>query len=172
MVANRQSRPRPRSLTADADDDARALHEAAIRLLTRREHAAAELAAKLEQRGFERAAAEEQVAELARAGLQSDQRFAEGYVAERMERGDGPVKIRGGLEARGLAREAVDTALEGLEVDWIERAREVARQRFGEEAPTSWRERARRARFLEQRGFPADVVRRVTQFDETAAGDN
>lgn len=128
--------------------------------------------AKLEQRGFERNDAAEEVARLARAGLQSDQRFAEGFAAERLERGDGPVKIRGGLESRGVARDAVESALESLDVDWTARGREVARQRFGEAAPASWRERARRARFLEQRGFPAAVVRAVTQFDETAADDD
>lgn len=92
-------------------------------------------------------------------------------MEERVERGDGPLKIRAALGERGIAAAVIDPALEAFAEQWQERAEAAARHRFGAAAPASWNERARRARFLQQRGFPAEVVRRVTAFDETAAGD-
>ncbi|MDZ7750001.1 MAG: RecX family transcriptional regulator [Halofilum sp. (in: g-proteobacteria)] len=65
----------------------------------------------------------------------------------------------------------MDAALAAFGDDWDQRASAAARRRFGTTPPGDWDERARRARFLQQRGFPADVVRRVTAFDDTAADD-
>ncbi|MEF8833665.1 MAG: RecX family transcriptional regulator [Halofilum sp. (in: g-proteobacteria)] len=65
-----------------------------MRLLARREHAAAELAAKLEQRGYARAAIDAEIEQLAAEGLQSDERFAMLFVEQRVARGDGPLKLR------------------------------------------------------------------------------
>lgn len=87
------------------------------------------------------------------------------FVTQRVERGDGPVKIRAALEERGVDADRISLVLEGRAGEWMERASAAARKRFGPDAPTSWNERAKRARFLQQRGFPADIVRRVTDFD-------
>ena len=158
------SRRRLRSLTAE--DDADGLHDTALRLLARREHAARELAAKLERRGYPRAAVTAELERLAEAGLQSESRFTEQFVEQRVGRGDGPLKIRAALHERGVDGARIDAALEPYEDDWTVRAAEAAERRFGRKAPGTRNERARRARFLQQRGFSADVVRRVTEYGE------
>lgn len=107
-----------------------------------------------------------EIERLAAAGLQSDQRFAESYVSTRVERGDGPLKLRAALRERGIDADLIDTTLAPLEDEWLDRARQQCERRFGESAADSWPERARRARFLQRRGYPADIVRRVTRFDE------
>jgi len=142
-----------------------------VRLLSRREHAAHELLGKLAQRGFRRDDAEQEIDRLAAAGLQSDTRFAEQFTWQRVERGDGPLKIRAALGERGVSEDLIEQVLEPYEPEWVERAEAVARRRFGATAPASWSERARRARFLQQRGFPVVTVRRVTAFDETDGGE-
>ena len=139
-----------------------------MRLLARREHAAGELASKLVRRGFERAAADAEIARLAREGLQSDERFAELFVEQRAARGDGPLKIRAALDERGVASERSDAALAPYDDEWSSRAREALQGRFGGEAPASRRERARRARFLQSRGFPGSIVARVTGEEQGA----
>lgn len=134
-------------------------------MLTRREHAAAELAGKLRERGFAADEVDAEIERLAAAGLQSDERFAESYVNSRLERGDGPLRLRAGLRERGIDDILIERMLEPLSDGWEQRAREVATRRFGAGAPADWKERAKRARFLQGRGFPADIVRRVTDFD-------
>ncbi|HSG66121.1 MAG TPA: regulatory protein RecX [Gammaproteobacteria bacterium] len=136
-----------------------------MRLLARREHAAYELAAKLEQRGFERGAAEAEIQRLGDEGLQSDERFAELFVEQRVGRGDGPLKIRASLAERGVASSLVDASLAPYEQEWTALARDALERRFGARGASTRAERAKRMRFLQQRGFPADAVWRVTDED-------
>lgn len=63
-----------------------------------------------------------------------------------------------------MSSEHIEAALAPYSQEWIERAINAAAQRFGSVAAESARERARRARFLDQRGFPADVIQRVTRY--------
>ena len=107
-----------------------------------------------------------EIERLAAAGLQSDHRFAESYVSTRVERGDGPLRLRAALQERGVDAALIDAALAPYAEEWSDRARRLAERRVGRDAPGSWPERARRARYLQGRGYPGDIVRRVTDFDE------
>ncbi len=142
------------------------MHEAAVRLLARREHSASELAAKLRQRGFAEELVDEEIAGLAAAGLQADGRFAEQFVDERVRRGDGPNKIRSALAERGVADELIRAALAPFAEEWPERARAALAKRFGEKRAFDRREQTRRARFLQTRGFPAEITRSVVMGDD------
>ncbi len=139
----------------NSEPDARA---AALRLLTRREHAAGELLRKLEQRGIEREEAREVIAELSQAGWQSDARYASEYAHAHAARGDGPLKIRAALQAQGVAQAQIEEALAGLEIDWLERACQVRTRHFGPELPSAPAELARQVRFLQNRGFPSSMA--------------
>jgi regulatory protein len=127
-----------------------------VRLLARREHAAGELAAKLEQRGYGRAAIDAEIERLAAEGLQSDERFATLFVEQRVARGDGPVKLRSALGERGVDVGTIDSALTPFEDEW---------HALGVSAPATRNELSKRMRFLQGRGFPAGIVRRVTDYD-------
>ena len=145
------------------DDDARAT---ALRLLARREHSAVELAGKLRARGFEEPAVERCIAELAGERLLSDERFVESFVRSRIDRGQGPYRIRAELQERGVAAEAIDAGLEQAEVEWAALAAEQRRRRFGAERPSEFKERARQARFLQYRGFSAEQIRAALESDD------
>jgi regulatory protein len=101
------------------------------------------------------------LAGLAARGLQSDARYAEQYVAMRAARGYGPVRIRIELRERGVEEGLIDEWLDERDPAWRGRLRAVAQKRFGEGAPADFKDRARRARFLEHRGFGADLIRRA-----------
>lgn len=163
--------PRPFGLRDDdappGEDDAPDAREIALRLLTRREHGAGELRRKLEQRGVDRAGAREAIVELAEQGWQSDERFAGQFAADHAARGDGPLKIRAALQARGVKDGAVAQALEALEVDWLGQARHVRRKRFGDELPATADAQARQIRFLMTRGFSASVARTAVRSNDS-----
>ena len=150
-----------------ADDGRRAAREAAIRLLARREHARIELQRKLTGRGHSPELAESVIADLAAAGLQSDERFAEVFVRSAVDRGHGPLKIIAGLRERGVDGDAV---LAGLGDDeWRDRASMAVDKRFGQEAPRDRADWAKRARFLASRGFPSGIAYEVLgRLDEFA----
>lgn len=122
-------------------------------LLARREHSLAELRRKLSRRFPDAEGVERALERLSRQGLQSDRRFAESFVRQRIERGQGPLRIAAEARQRGLSDDDLSEAMEGLQPDWPLLAQRVARGKFGDSAPATPQERARRIRFLQYRGF-------------------
>jgi regulatory protein len=138
----------------------------AMDLLARREHSRQELLTKLLTKGCTK-----EVAELALDGLEQDQllsedRFIESLVQTRRNQGHGPVRIRRDLRERGIADSSIDPWLDERAEDWLEILAKVRRQKFGDELPGDFSERARQARFLQSRGFTAEQIRRVLNDDE------
>lgn len=144
-----------------ADERRTAVRDAAVRLLARREHSRLELARKLASRGHADDLIEETVADLARAGLQSDDRFAQAFVRSALERGHGPLKIRAGLTQRGVDGDTASAYFELDADEWSERAATALRKRFGSAPVDDRADWARRARFLAGRGFPSDVAAKI-----------
>jgi len=88
--------------------------------------------------------------------LQSDVRFAASYARQRIGRGYGPLRLREELRQRGVSDADVAIALEEMAVDWCTVAAEVMRKRFGTEHARDLKEKGKRARFMQHRGFSAD----------------
>jgi regulatory protein len=145
-----------RSSTTPGPADVR---RAAMDLLARREHTRKELARKLSKK-FRAVPeiVEEELDKLKAEDLQSDARLAEVFIRSRVSRGQGPVKIKMELKGKGVDDETLGLAFETCEVDWFALVAQVARKRFGESAPSDVKERARRGRFLQQRGFNFDHI--------------
>jgi len=130
----------------------------AMDFLARREYGQTELIKKLAGKGFERDAAEQAVSQLTSDGLQSDQRFADSFVQSRINQGKGPVRIRLDLGQRGISDSTTEIALEEAEADWFALAREQRVKKFGEDAPSNFKDKARQMRFLQYRGFEQDHI--------------
>ncbi len=125
-----------------------------------------ELSRKLRQRGHESADIDEVLQRLAEQGLQSEQRFAEHYVAERRAKGHGPLRIRAELQERGIDDRLCDIYLNIEESDWREQLLSVHNKKFGGAPPKDRADMARRARFLQYRGFTAAQVSRILNLDD------
>jgi regulatory protein len=89
----------------------------------------------------------------------SEDRFVESRVHARVAR-YGNLRIKQELAQHGVTPDAA--TLQQLRDSELGRAREVWQRKFGR-APADAQERARQMRFLAQRGFSAEVVRRVVQ---------
>ena len=132
---------------------------AAMNLLARREHSVRELRNKLKRRFSDEVVIDEQISRLTLERLQSDARFAESYARQRADKGYGPVRLREELRERGVTEAEVDVALEELKVDWRVLATRVMQKKFGLDAPVDIKEKARRARFMQYRGFAVEHYR-------------
>lgn len=144
----------------DAEIEANArvmLRRSALNLLAQREQTALELKQKLGRRFPEYAPLLDGVIErLQEQGLQNDSRMAEAYVRYRVQRGQGPMKIRSEMIQKGLTGSDIDTAFRRQAPDWIALATAALQKRFGavdESERLDRKERAKRSRFLQQRGF-------------------
>ena len=129
---------------------------AAMNFLARREHTLRELQQKLKKRFPSEDLVAVELQRLAQENLQSDARFAQSFVRERANRGYGLIRVRQEMIDRGLAAAEINGALECVEIDWSAVAQEVYRKKFGELAATDLKEKARRVRFMEYRGFDRD----------------
>src|SRR5690606_19883156 len=96
----------------------KALHTA-LRLLQRRDHGAAELLMKLQQKGASILEAEEALLECQRLGYQSDARFAEAFCRARVNQGYGPLRIKQELQAKQIDLTLIEEALATEEEQWL-----------------------------------------------------
>ncbi|WP_428603733.1 regulatory protein RecX [Sedimenticola sp.] len=135
------------------------LEQAAIRLLTIREHSRVELRRKLQSRCDEPTLLEQVLDGLELRGYQSDARFVEQYVTGRKQKGFGPVRIRQELQERGVASTLIDPQTDPRDSEWQVLLQACCRRKFGDTLPADFKERAKRARFLEYRGFPSELIR-------------
>lgn len=122
-------------------------------LLARREYSRRELLERMHKRFPEHDVEDFSLVidALAEEGLQSDQRFAESYVRLRVSRGHGPMKIAHELLQRGVDDAGSSPLL--AEYNWLQLAADALTKKFGHTSPTDLSEKARMARFLNQRGF-------------------
>ena len=141
----------------------------ALRFLARREHSRAELARKLAPHSQDPAELERVLDDLAQRGWLSDARFAEQYVHSKRGR-YGPARLRQALLARGVGREAVEAAVRDARGGEMAAAQSVWSAKFGT-PPPSHVERARQVRFLQSRGFSAEIALRVVRGGGAADGE-
>lgn len=150
--------PGPGAL-ADAPDSPAELKARALRLLARREHSRAELARKLRPRAESAEALERLLDELVARRQLSDERYAEERT-HWLSRKYGAARIRRDLLSKGVSAEAAARLSGASGEDDLARARAILARKYRVPA-TSREERAKRARFLQARGFSFDVIRRL-----------
>jgi regulatory protein len=97
--------------------------------------------------------------QLQQQGLQSDERFTESFIESRFNKGQGPIRIRRDLEERGIPGVLIDRYMEIYEGEWRDLLVQVHHAKFGSERAGEGKELAKRARFLEYRGFPGEMIR-------------
>ena len=126
-------------------------------MLARREHSREELARKLSPHAESPEALETVLDFLVSKKLLSNERFAE-VRANWLARKYGAAKIRDDLRSRGIPEELAARAAPAA--DEVEKAKAILARKYRLPATTR-EERARRARFLQGRGFSGDLIRRL-----------
>ena len=137
----------------------------AVKLLGTREHSRRELARKLLARGYGAEAVDSVLDELEQDGLLSEARLAESYVAERLQKGFGPVRIRCELQEKGLSDAQIEPHLNLDDEQFLALMALVHDRRFGAGSRSDRQTLAKRARFLEYRGFPSHLIARFMKRD-------
>ena len=131
-------------------------YDRGLDLLARRAHFAAELAAKLGQRGYSEQDVESAIERLAAAGHLDEGETARMLVRSLKRRGYGRRRLELDLRRRGADAAAASAALETVDdEDELERAAAVA-ARWRSSRPS--RDAAALARHLERRGFAPRTI--------------
>jgi regulatory protein len=137
------------------------IRNCALNYLARREHTKLELQRKLATKGFAADDIAEAINKLESQGLQSNERFVESYVAMRCKRGFGPIRITKELSERGVYQELIDQFLLEYKSSWPKLAKEAHRKKFGEKIPNELHEQAKQMRYLYQKGFDSELIRKI-----------
>lgn len=135
--------------------------QAALRLLTRRDHSQQELAQKLHIKGHASEDITQVIDHLLQAGLLNDARFAENYIHQRRRKGYGPKRIYLELQARGIIEEVIAEHLNITDNAWFIEVQHVWKKHFKGKLPTDFKAKAKQMRFLQYRGFTQEQIEHV-----------
>lgn len=133
------------------------LHSA-IGLLSRREHSTKELTQKLSLRKFELDEISVVVDYLLEEDYLSNERFAESILRTRVNKGYGWLYIKNELSQKGVSSSIIYELKNNQQIDWYLQAELAYNKRFGTTAVTDQKDKAKRARFLQGRGFSSDEI--------------
>lgn len=139
------------------------IRRAAMDLLARRDYTRRELYRKLSPRVDYHDLLNNVLDQLVVDGLQSDRRFAEAYTRYRRLRGIGPVRIKAELREKGISENLLAQIVDKDDPCWLETAKSILQKKYGEAAPISVADKAKRMRFLSYRGFEYDHIEAVTK---------
>jgi regulatory protein len=137
--------------------------EAALRLLTRRDHSCMELKRKLKKRNFDGDQIRRTIVECQRLNYLNDEKFAHGYSEQLQRKGYGPHLIRQKLASKGVAPQLIAHALAPVRQEAKER--DVCRAVLVKKLKTEYRRSSenppmeRLYRFLSGRGFTPGTIR-------------
>lgn len=138
----------------------RSLAARGIAILSRREHSRKELREKLLEYEEDTEKVEATLDEFEKKGFLSDERFAEALCRARSKR-YGNFRLAIELREAGVASEIATRAIESVPSE-AERAKEIWERRFGSAAENE-KDRQKQIRFLANRGFSFDTIRRVLE---------
>ena len=144
-------------LAVDADQKLD-IEAAAIRLLSQTEQTFFQLKKKLLAKGFELDQVIDVLNNLESQNLLSDKRFAEQYLSFRSQKGFGPLRITQELREKGVDDNLLDSVIADASPDWSAIMQTALQKKFGATRALSYKDQAKRARFLEYRGFPASLI--------------
>ena len=145
----------------------KACMESALRLLGGRDHSRRELADKLRQRGYAAPDIAVVTAECLRLDYLNDEKFARLYLQQLRRKGYGQFRIRHMLQVKGLGAQLIEDLL-ASDCDVAAQSADCRRALAKKLSKTEYDRnlpdlKVRLHRFLLNRGFPADIVRKTLQ---------
>ncbi|PIE39354.1 MAG: hypothetical protein CSA53_01960 [Gammaproteobacteria bacterium] len=145
-------------------EQASEIRAAAINLLARRDYSLFELNRRLSKRFDAPDLIEQQLQRLAEEGWQSDARFAEVFVRAQVAKLRGPVRIRAEMRQRGVSPALIERSLEQADTDWFALIQTLNARKFGSDYPKDPKDRAKRLRFFQYRGFGQEHINSVLPY--------
>lgn len=135
------------------EDQSKAIRNAALSLLARREYSQSELLKKLSKKYPDINLVQHQLDSLVEQGLQSDERFIAAFIRAKKAQRKGALFIRQELKNKGVSSELANIHLQSDDDEWSELAKEAYEKKYGESPISTPQEKAKRLRFMAGRGF-------------------
>ena len=134
------------------------VYEAAMRLLSMREHGRFELKDKLLRKSYDSSQIDDVLQQLINDNLLSDLRYTESYIRSYAARGHGPIKIRMALRSKRIDSDLIDQVFLQCDQDWFENLRLVWQRKYQGMGKVNKKDEQKQFRFLQQRGFSSEHI--------------
>lgn len=134
-------------------------------MLSRREHSVKELSQKLSTKSFEQDDITPVIAFLLENDYLSNIRFAESLIRNKVSRGYGWQYIRQALKQKGVSSDIYKPVLAEQDVDWYQQANAVYQKKYGDSEIKDQKDKAKRLRFLQYRGFSIEECLAALKLD-------
>ncbi|NOH80902.1 recombination regulator RecX [Vibrio sp. RE86] len=140
--------------------------EAAIQLLSRRDHGEYELYQKLSLKGYEDEDIQKAVNFCLDHNYLDDLRYAKSQVRQHVYKGHGERRIRQELNQKRVSESVIEKALAEEPQDWFELAKSTAEKKFKGIKAKDQKEYAKQVRFLQYRGYSFDQISYALNSDD------
>ena len=132
--------------------------EAAMQLLSRRDHGEYELYQKLALKGYGEDDIQQAVNFCLDHNYLDDLRYAKSQIRQHVYKGHGERRIRQELNQKRVAESVIELALEEEPQDWFELAKQAAEKKFKGVKAQDQKEYAKQVRFLQYRGYSFEQI--------------
>jgi regulatory protein len=132
--------------------------DAAIHLLSRRDHGQFELWQKLLTKGYGKEEIQTTLIFCLESNYLDDLRYAKSQIRQHVYKGHGERRIRQELQLKRVAETIVDQAMEEEPQDWFELARLAAEKKYKGVKANDRNEYAKQVRFLQYRGYTFEQI--------------
>jgi len=132
--------------------------EAAIQLLSRRDHGEYEMYQKLSLKGYEDNVIQEAINFCLDNNYLDDLRYAKSQVRQHVYKGHGERRIRQELNQKRVSESVIEKAMEEEPQDWFELAKSAAEKKFKGIKAKDQKEYAKQVRFLQYRGYSFEQI--------------
>lgn len=132
--------------------------EAAMQLLSRRDHGEYELYQKLALKGYPEDEIDLAVNYCLDNHYLDDLRYAKSQIRQHVYKGHGERRIRQELSQKRVSEAVIACALQQEPQDWFERAKSAAEKKFKGHKANDQKEYAKQVRFLQYRGYSFDQI--------------
>lgn len=128
-----------------------------VYLLSRRDYSEYELRQKLHHKGYDKKEAESAIEQAQSYQWQSDVRFCQSVIRQRVRQGYGWLRIRQELKQKGIHESLFLPVLEELDINWFD----VAEGIFMKKRPSVWdlKSKQKMWRYMLSRGFESEQFR-------------
>lgn len=140
------------------------LRATALAWLGRQEYSIAKFTKKLSDNHASDEQIQSIVDEFCQHNWLSEQRYCEGFVRSRISKGQGKIRIINDGRGHQLDSDILTEAINSQSVDWFELALSTYERRYGQKpvanihAKEHTKEKAKRLRFMQYRGFTMDQI--------------
>lgn len=137
------------------------INSAITRFLSRREHSEYELVNKLIQKGYEASEVTHAIDKFKLSNIQSDSRFAESRIRDRVYKGYGEFWIRQELKQHQLSENVIDAAFAEEPQDWFELAKRWMLKKYSHQNELirdDWKKQQKVKVSIRNRGFSPEEI--------------